>query len=644
MKNFKYIISGAVVITMFLLVACSDFLDKQPDDQISEEKTFISYEKVNQLVTDLYLRTKRCNAPMTWLSHFSSSAITDEAEGTNVEGNITNRYNTGDWSPTSMPQPNNDMFWNGIYNTIRRANVILAGIEKYKTPDDPLNPGNLQKRVGEIYFIRGYLHYLLVRMYGEVPYLDYVVNADHSMDFEKESVHAIVEKIVADANEGAKHLPSNHWGIEFARADKGACLGLIAIARWTAAAPLYNGASQYGYNGGRVFESEYSYNAARWQSARDAAKALLDLKGDDGKSRYALYAKYTATDFNDSGGKDCNNSTVYRRLWDMYYDLDAFKNEFVWFVTKDKYEGWFGDVYPPSRGGGSRQQPVQEQVDEYEYISPDGYGYPVYSDRAVSDGYDDENPYVSVKRDPRFYRDIIFHGATFRDGSNNPSLINTAEGANRIGASNATTTGYYLRKYMQEAWNRNGSVSISCPPIWRLPEFIYIYAEAVNETTGPNQEIYNLVNTVRERSFMAPMPPECMTNKELMRDYIKRERRVEFFYENKRTFDCRLYLEPTSQPETEKEQLWMAAGPTNSERSKNYWNQYRKSYPKCQRMINGMRPEEDPDGKIEINGKKYRMDRYCVETRIFDTPKHYYWPIMQSELQKDPNLVQNPGW
>ncbi|MDR3061853.1 MAG: RagB/SusD family nutrient uptake outer membrane protein [Dysgonamonadaceae bacterium] len=644
MKNFKYIISGIVVITMLLLVACSDFLDKQPDDQISEEKTFISYEKVNQLVTDLYLRTKRCNAPMTWLSHFSSAAITDEAEGTNVEGNITNRYNTGDWSPTSMPQPNTDMFWKGIYNTIRRANVILAGIEKYKTPDDPLNPGNLQKRIGEVYFIRGYLHYLLVRMYGEVPYVDYVVNADHSMDFKKESVHAVVEKIVLDANEGAKRLPSNHWGIEFARADKGSCLGLIAIVRWTAAAPLYNGASQYGYKGNREFETEYTYNASRWQSARDAAKALLDLKGDDGKSRYTLYAKYTATDFNDSGGKDCSNSTVYRRLWDMYYDLDAFKNEFVWFVTKDKYEGWFGDVYPPSRGGGSRQQPVQEQVDEYEYIAPNGYGYPVYSDRAVSDGYDDGNPYVSVKRDPRFYRDIIFHGATFRDGSNNPSLVNTAEGANRIGASNATTTGYYLRKYLQEAWNRNGSVSISCPPVWRLPEFIYIYAEAVNETTGPNQEIYNLVNTVRERSFMAPMPPECTTNKELMRDYIKRERRVEFFYENKRTFDSRLYLEPTSQPETEKEEQWLAAGSTNSERSKNYWSQYRKSYPKCQRMINGMRPEEDPNGKIEINGKKYRMERYCVETRVFDTPKHYYWPIMQSELQKDPALVQNPGW
>ncbi|MDR1717869.1 MAG: RagB/SusD family nutrient uptake outer membrane protein [Prevotella sp.] len=643
MKSFKYILKGLLAVILVSLAACSEYLDKQPDDQIPEERTFASYEKVNQLVTDLYLRTKRCNAPMTWLSHFSSAGLTDEAEATNVEGNITNRYNSGDWSPTAVPQPNNDMFWKGIYNTIRRANVIIAGVAKYNTPDNPINPGDLNKRVGEAYFIRGYLHYLLVRMYGEVPYIDYVVDANQPMDFKKESVHTIVNKIAADANEAANRLPANQTGIDFARADKGACLGLIAIAKWTAAAPMYNGAASYGYTGKREFESEYAYDVKRWEAARDAAKAVLDFQAD-GKPRYSLYTKYTNADFNDSGGKDYNGSTVYTRLWQMFYDEEAFKNEAVWFVTKDKYEGWFGDMYPPSRGGGSRQQPVQEQVDEYEYISPDGYGYPIYDSKAIADGYDDSNPYMSVRRDPRFYRDIIFHGAAFRDGGNNPSVTNTASGSDKIGASNATTTGYYHRKYLQEGWNRSGSVSISAPPVWRLPEFIYIYAEAVNEVSGPNQAIYDLVNTVRARSFMVPMPVACKTNKDLMREYIKRERRVEFYYENKRTFYSRLYLEPTTESELTKEQQWLAAGSTNNERSKNYWAQYHQPYPKCQRMINGMMPVEDPNGKIEVGGKKYRMERFCKETRVFEAPKHYYWPIMQTELQKAVNLVQNPDW
>lgn len=42
-------------------------------------------------------------------------------------------------------------------------------------------------------------------------------------------------------------------------------------------------------------------------------------------------------------------------------------------------------------------------------------------------------------------------------------------------------------------------------------------------------EAYKLVNTVRERSFMKPMPPEVKTNQQLMREYIQRERRVELF-------------------------------------------------------------------------------------------------------------------
>src|SRR5690606_30602597 len=181
------------------------------------------------------------------------------------------------------------------------------------------------------------------------------------------------------------------------------------------------------------------------------------------KKRFSLYMSHDDSDFRDDAGNNNNNSKVYARLWDMYFDMNAFQQEAVFFVTKDKNHAWQGDVYPPSWGGGSRQMPVQEQVDEYEYIAPDGYGYPIYSSRATDDGYDDENPYESVQRDPRFYRDIIYHGATFKG-----TVINTAEGADKIGASNSTTTGYFLRKLMKESWNRDKSFDINGPPVWRL--------------------------------------------------------------------------------------------------------------------------------------------------------------------------------
>ena len=60
-------------------------------------------------------------------------------------------------------------------------------------------------------------------------------------------------------------------------------------------------------------------------------------------------------------------------------------------------------------------------------IGPDGYGYPIYalkqnhkalygsliSEQDMAKAYDDGNPYVN--RDPRFYRDIIYHEMCIRD-------------------------------------------------------------------------------------------------------------------------------------------------------------------------------------------------------------------------------------
>lgn len=628
MKYFKLLIAAAACLST---MACDDYLDRKPDDKIDESKVFNQYNKVNQLVNDLYSGAKSANRPMALFYHFSASAITDECEGSIVEQGVTNNFNSGNWSSMGMPS-NSDHgeYWWGIYERIRKANVILSGVEQYNTPDNPLQAGDLQKRIGETLFLRAYLHYLVVRMYGEAPYIDRKIEPTEDMNFKKESVHALVEKICADADAAFKLLPGKWGGADFGRADQGACLGLKAMVRWMAATPLWNGGTLP--EDTRQFKNEYSTDPTRWEVAKKAAKELMDFQVN-GKPRYSLYKKHDNTDFSNDAGEDTGNSKIYCRLWDMYYDMESFQNESVFLVTKDKGDGWQGDVYPPSWGGGSRQVPVQEQVDEYEYIAPDGFGYPVYSQRAKTDGYDDENPYESVTRDPRFYRDVIYHGATFKN-----KVINTADGADKIGASNASTTGYYLHKFFKESWNRDKGFSISAPPVWRLPEFIYIYCEAVNETTGPNREIYDLLNEIRERSFMAPIPAAAMSNKELMKEYIVRERRVELFYENNRVWGCRLYLEPSSQKELSREASWKASGSDNNARA-NFW-----PYPKTQRMINGMRPVEDPNGKIVVDGKHYKMKRFCVEERVFLTPQHYLFPLMNSELQRCPTLVQNPGW
>ena len=89
--------------------------------------------------------------------------------------------------------------------------------------------------------------------------------------------------------------------------------------------------------------------------------------------------------------------------------------------------------------------------------------------------------------------------------------------------------------------------------------------------------------------------------------------------------------------------IWKSSGSDNSKRTQKYWAANNGALPRCQRMINGMRPVQDENGAITVDGVKYRMERFCVEERTFSI-QHYLFPIRQSELQKTPTIEQNPGW
>lgn len=633
MKLFKSIIGlGAICLT---LSSCADYLDRMPDDKKSEQDVFTRYEQVESLVTDLYARAKYANKPLIFMNHFGSAGLTDECTASSHENAIPHQFNIGNYGPSQgMPSGSScGQYWADLYSAIRKANIILEGVAKYNTPDNPKEgrEGDLNRRMGETLFFRAYLHYLVIRAYGEGIYMDHVVVPDDEMNYQKESFHSMVEKICADADAAYEKVDASYSGEYFGRVDKGACLGLKAMVRWMAATPLWNGGTLP--NDTRVFKDEYTYDAKRWEAARDAAKAVIEAKDVNGDIRYKLYEpeNMPETDFKDVDGLDnTNNGKVQERLWQMFYNMESIQSEWVWFVTKDKDTGWSGDVLPPTQNGHARQRPLQEQVDEYEYIAPDGYGYPIYADRAIADGYDDENPYESVQRDPRFYRDIRYHGSWYGG-----KQLNTAEGKDAVSSSYleaASHSGYYLRKLFKDGWDRNkGGHVINGPAIWRLPTFMYIYAEAVNKLSGPNQEIYNMINQIRARSFMAPMPPATLSDADLMQEYIQRERRVEFFYENWRYWATRLYMEADSEVELAKENAYVDA---------NSW-----PYAKTQRCSHGMQPVEDPDGKIEVDGKKYKMKRIVVnDGRVFNSPRSYFWPIMQDEISRCPSLVQNPGW
>lgn len=242
MNNYLYACSFILVL---ILSSCEGYLDRMPDDKLSEQDVFTRYEKVNELVTDLYAETKSSNKPLLFFNHFSSSSITDESSGSSHEASIPHQFHIGNYGPSQgMPDRSSvGQYWWDLYTRIRKANIILDGVKKYNTPDNPQagREGDITKRIGETYFMRGYLHFLLLRAYGEVPYVDYLITPGDEMLFDKISAHDVVKRICMDADSAYQFVAASYGGQDFGRVDKGACLGLKAMTRWIAATPMWNG-------------------------------------------------------------------------------------------------------------------------------------------------------------------------------------------------------------------------------------------------------------------------------------------------------------------------------------------------------------------------------------------------------------------
>jgi hypothetical protein len=614
MKFKIHILSSLVAASA--LVSCNKFLERRPDSNLTEDVVFNNWDRVNGEANKLYREMRDHDKGIVGLQDFSIAGITDEAKGTLVETAIPDQFNFGTFGPSiGMPSKPSGIYWGDYYNAVRKANVFITNVEKYKSPDNPLQAGDLKNRVAEAHFMRAYFHWLACRWYGDIVYVDYVADVTNVPAFVRMPWPETMKKMIADLDYAIANLPTKHIAQEFGRIDKGAAMAMKAIVLYMNASPMYNGGKFPG-NDTRAGKDQYAaYDKSKWQLAADAAKAVLDLQ-DNGK-RYTLYTG-KGTEWQAE-----SNNKVYARIKQIYIDNESIRNEWILVQSNSKSEAWQGDHIPPSYGGASRLQPLQEQVDEYEFIGSDGYGYATYDPQAKAKGWDENLPYD--KRDPRFYSDVMYHGSTYQN-----KVINTATGADRIGASNATSTGYYLRKFYHEDWKRSGGWPLHFPMI-RLPEIQLIYAEAMNKISGPTAEVYSMLNTLRARSFMAPVPPGL--NEADLHKYIQRERRVELFYENKRYFYSRWNLEPDSPEELARETASKA-----SPNPDNFW-----PYPRTQRVVHGMRPVADPTGTLDVGGVKYKMQRFKLEDRVF-TSKNYYWPLMQTELANAPSLLQSPNW
>lgn len=333
----------------------------------------------------------------------------------------------------------------------------------------------------------------------------------------------------------------------------------------------------------------------RYEIAEEAAKAVMDMgvyslysTGDPTNSYYDLFTRNGKL----AGGN--NKETIFARLHKMDVIMHNLSREIQ---VPDQF---------------ARFVPTRSLVDSYLCID----GLPIEkSPLYKAENYED----VFKNRDPRLTQTILAPGDTWggrydgRPVAENPDpTVFMKPKFTQDGRGSVTTTGYYYKKYVELSAVPNYARDDNDIHHIRYAEVLLTYAEAkMEQGTLTQYDLDISINLLRERVGMTPMDLAFLAQHGLdLRTEIRRERRVELALEGHRYFDVRRWEEGEKLGED----------------------------------IEGVKASWFP----ELASSDYRKsaDGYLVVqwNRTFEAPKNYLWPVPHPQLERNPELGQNPGW
>ncbi|WP_161596663.1 RagB/SusD family nutrient uptake outer membrane protein [Chitinophaga vietnamensis] len=463
------------------LASCNkSILDKQPPMSYSDDVMW----------SDLRLVEAYVNARYWILPHFidnSTKASTTGLSGASDEGydhwNYENefRFNLGQITPDYTGLDN----WTDDYAYIRSCNIFFERISKVSGDTAWKN-----RLAGEMKFIRAWCYFDLMSRYGGVPLItkSYSIT-DTSFLVKRNTYDECLAFVSKELDDALPLLPYQYNDANTGRITKGAVLALKSRLWLYAASALHNPAG----------------DKARWQQAADAAKAVIDLAA---QGYYSLdqRADYKQIFLDKKTPESILSFGMNATYGDNYIDIY---------------------IYPNGSHGYSAYVPSQNMVDAFE----------MKSGKMITDaasGYDPAHPYDN--RDPRFYANILYNGATFKGRTLEYFTGGMDSPQSSVDNWNASFTGYNWRKYADESNNNLDGGSGQNFIMFRLAEFYLNYAEASFEL-GNENTARQYLNLIRERASVHL--PDITATGTALRDAIRHERQIELCFEGHRFYDVR---------------------------------------------------------------------------------------------------------
>lgn len=593
----KKIINVPIIYLCIILlsISCKDeFLDISPLDEFSSADVWKDKALAKSYINGIYINLNQSFQKRMKCCYSDEGLRRDDAASL--------RFNKSELTPDGIPSWAHEN-WQSLYLSIRRCNLFLENIQIAAFDKDAM--------IGEVKFLRAYNYFTLTSLYGGVP----IVSKSYSLvdDFliARNSFKDCIDFIVEDLDQAAAVLPILQSGNDNGRATKGAALALKARVLLYAASDLHNTIVFPDYSNPELIgytDISASARTARWEAAKNAAKAVIDMNA------YSLYKSDPAP--TDSIAKNFEELFIVKQtvedIWLRYQSIG------VPVIGENVNSASL--MNPPNGWGGqSNNVPTGNLVDAFEMRDGTKFNWNNPAHAAF--------PYKN--REPRFYASILYEGAKWRPrpsysaGLDPEGIVNVGfferwnSGTGKVWIepgldsrsgpfepNNSSPTLYNARKFLDPAVLPSAGTrqAVSWRYI-RYAEILLNYSEACIEL-GQDDEARTYINMIRKR---AGLPGLTESGTELRARY-RNERFIELMYEDHRFFDVR---------------RWMIGPQT-------YGNTYKANV--TYKLLPDKTTSPIPTIFHEV-----------IEKRVWIN-KAYFFPILRSEMNKNELLIQNPDY
>jgi hypothetical protein len=646
MKTVK-ILKIYATACLLACASCNSYLDIVPEDGVPTLESAFSLRST----AIKYLYT--CYGFMPMEGHLDSDqgymtgdelwSIPDRRESTRAWSGVLFNIARG-FQNANSPYGND---WGGIYEGIRCCNIMIEMVET--VPDLP--EWEKLQWAAEAKFLKAWYHFHLIRKWGPVPLIRENLPISASVEevrVSREPIDECLDYVIQLLNEAIPDLPLKVQSLdELGRITKPIAASLKAKVAVFAASPLFNNnkdqVTLVNKDGTKLFKTDKTPEEVkvRWDSAVIACRDAVDICHE---ANMELFKHQTRVRLNDTILKELDLRNVITEKWN---------SEIIWtnthtplsanaYLQTTASPNLQAEQYPDMPGLMSHIQPPLKIAEMFHT----NHGIPIENDLAwnatdlygLREGGDSERWYIrrgyttvnlNFNREPRFYAWMGFDGGLWygqKSEVNDPVpgdlfwIACRLDGAQRkIGYDWGPVTGYFLKKVVHYQNRQTGAITYDCIrypwPMLRLADLYLLYAEAINESEGPNgahsSELFGYIDSVRARAGLPGVKtawddysdtPGKYNTQAGMQEIIHRERLIELSFEGQRFWDLRRWKEAPAE--------------------------YEKGIYGFK--VTASKPE-DYYQKISLAEQKFGI-------------KDYFWPISIAYIEQNPNLVQNIGW